>query len=233
MYMGNGSIMVLVLLYFPICLFILWLINRALKNACVKAIKSRVILFSIASIMFFFATWDAILGKYYLDKFCEADGGTYINTNKRIEGRYLAYKPRPETAVSLLNKGYSFIEMGKDENYVRYTFDENKTLKDVQITELTSRVVKDGKHTKVGPDYLNITMSNSYLMDKYSKKILGGYRNFLVYTNLDKTLGGIGAIGGTRCTDISRFKDQERFSLDHNFDYEYILVNLNRHGGSK
>jgi uncharacterized membrane protein YjgN (DUF898 family) len=125
MYMGGASKLVLTVLYLPLCLLILWLISRSLKKRSIQT-KYRVALILFLSIsMFFFATWDAILGKYYLDKYCEADGGTYINTDERVTGRYLAYRPRSETAISLLNKGYSFIEMGVDGDYVRYTFDES------------------------------------------------------------------------------------------------------------
>jgi len=70
--------------------------------------------------MFLFVTWDAILGKYYLDKFCEADSGTYINSYARIAGIYFAEKPREDIAQAFLDRGFDFIEVGEKGSYRRY-----------------------------------------------------------------------------------------------------------------
>ena len=39
--------------------------------------------------MFLFPTWDAILGKYYLDSYCEKKGGYYVNEGARIDQIYM------------------------------------------------------------------------------------------------------------------------------------------------
>jgi hypothetical protein len=93
--------------------------------------------------------------------------------------------------------------------------------------------MQDDEYREVGPDYLHITMIDSFLVNRVSKEVLGGFRNYHVSTNLDFKLGGLGAIGGNSCTDLVKFKGRKRFNADHNYDYEYILVNLNQGKESK
>jgi hypothetical protein len=213
MYMSDVSAMVLVVFYLPICIGVIWLVNRSLKKGLLGTWIRRVLLACLSIVMFLLPTWDAILGKYYLDKFCEGDGGTYLNRSERVAGIYFDERPRDDIAKAFLKRGFDFIEMGQEGDYFRYFLNKNLNLTSIKVTTLLSKyiIAYESSRTRVGPNYLNITVANQFLEHMGSKERLGGFRNYQMYTRLDKTWEGIGALQSTRCTDITKFNTQDKF----------------------
>lgn len=182
--------------------------------------------------MFLLPTWDAILGKYYLDKLCEADGGNYILVNKRVEGLHLKQIPSAYIAKIYLNKGYSYIEMGNEKGYTRFSYDENNEVESKPIKSYTA-LETIGHETKyqVGPSYLDIRLSDKYIINKNSNEKLGGFRRYILSTRISKKIAAIGGNRQAYCGDVSKLKKQERFSTERNF--EYSLANFNKNTGNE
>ena len=226
MYMSHLSVMLLVLFYMPVCLAVLWILNRYLKTIPLRKMVRMGVRTIIAVPMFLWPTWDAILGKYHLDKLCEEDGGTYISSDAKIEGYFSRGRARRAYAQQALAMGFHYVEYGKNGSYVRYSLNTDGNITEQTMSKILSpyRAGHEDPKTKVGPDYLNMGVSDVFIEEIQSKNRLGGFRDYYVYSHLDKKLEGIGSLPSTRCTSLPKFKKLNRFN--DRSRYEKLLSGL-------
>jgi len=213
MYMSYVSLILITIFYFIPVGLLLRLLNRRLKKSGVATPKRLGMVSSITVVLFLIPTWDAILGKHYLDYYCEKDGGLYDFHQERIDGLYIEYRADLHSAKQYLKRGFDFVEMGMQPDYVRFFIDANGELLEQPVAVLNSQVrrVYDDPNTRVGPDSLTLTVYNQYLEDLDTGEPVAGFRSYAFYTELDAYLGRIGATPVMRCTNIPRFQNDERF----------------------
>ncbi|MBQ0713510.1 MAG: hypothetical protein KBT53_11165 [Porticoccus sp.] len=224
MYMNGFSILILLGLYFPLCLVALWIISFLLKKTNIGRKFRIALIFGLAIMMFLYATWDAVLGKHYLDKFCMESGGVYINSDIYVKGIYLSSFGEPRHAKYFLEKGYQYVEMNKTKNvkdgYVIYRFRANKKTIEEKITfELKSTHTRGfgDPNKKVSPSFLEISLSDQYVENFKTGNKIAGFRNYRMTTRLDRKLRGIGGNVATACTDIKKFKKLKKYEDYSNY----------------
>ncbi len=213
MYMSYVSLILITIFYFIPVGLLLRLLNRRLKKSGFATPKRLGMVSFLAIALFLVPTWEAILGKHYLDYYCEKDGGLYDFHQERIDGFYIERRASPRIAKQYLNRGFAFVEMGTQSGYVRFSLDAKGELVEKPITDLNSHVkyLYDDPRARVGPEFLNLVVSHIYLAKIDTGSPVAGHRNYTFFTKLDEYLGKIGATFTTRCTDIPRFQNNAKF----------------------
>lgn len=225
MYMSYFSIMILIVFYLPLCYLLLRFLGKFVSNVTDSHTLKGVVIGLFSVFLFLVPTWDAILGKIYLDDLCESDGGTYINFSSNIGGIYFNESPRRDVAEKFLRMGFKIVEMGVSKPYFRYSankFGEVSVERDVKLNS-ESIIAYDSYRKRVGPSYLNISVENQFLFGLNSSEVYGGFRDYQIYARIDKYWEGLGSLATTRCTDISKFNRQEHFK--NKTQYLGILAN--------
>ena len=214
--MSEISAIVLVVFYLPLCIGVLFLINLFLKKSSVNLRGQRTLMACLSIMMFLIVTWDAIIGGYYLNQLCQNKGGAYINSDVLVEGIYLNSRGEARHTKLFLEKGYKFVEMNRNRSrengYIRYQLGPDGNIEELLVSKLDSKYTRgfDNPNTKVGPDFLNITLSEQYVENIVTKKRIAGFRAYRTHTWLDRKLRGY--VYPKTCTSISKFKDLEKYN---------------------
>jgi len=215
MYMSYLSVIVLVVLYMPLCIAALWVVNRFLKKVSVGMLFRKVSFFLLVVALFLLPTWDAILGKYYLDKYCGRDGGMSIGKAVQLDGVYMPARHSDFTAKKMLKEGYVFFEMDyEDAGYVRFSLDDKDNLITSRVDSLLSEyAIKSEMRINVG-EFKGVTvkLNYQYIENLNNGEIVSGYRDYYIYGGyIDRIL--MSAFGGyyIGCDDV--FSDVDRFSI--------------------
>ena len=140
-------------------------------------------------------------------------GGLYDFHQEPIDGLYIEYRADPHSAKQYLKRGFAFVEMGLRPDYVRFFMDANGELVEQPVAALDSQVrrVFEDPRTRVGPEFLSLYVSHTYLANVDTGSPVAGHRNYTFFTKLDDHLGKIGSTPATKCTDIPRFQKNTRF----------------------
>lgn len=217
MYMSDLSAMVLIVIYLPVCVGVIWLVNRSLKKGLLSTWTRRGLLVCLSIVMFLLPTWDAILGKYYLDQLCEDGGGTFVKENTKVKGIYVPYVADEKYAKSLLSYGFSFVEMKlKKGGITRFFLDQQEELTHIAAASAISHytIGHDSNISINKPLFMfgaEITMHQTYVQNIDNGEKVAGYREYTFQTALDNKFSSVGS-PPQRCRWIPSFQSKEKFS---------------------
>lgn len=141
-YISPLSALVIWLAYMPACGIGLLLLNIIYK-ACAVPVSVRAPLHVLMAVgLFVYPTWDGFVGKYYLTKMCEMDGGVYFKAGVNIDSVYIpAIKANVKKAI--------FGDESNEAISKRYkrTFDSYKDNLEAGIFEVPAKDVS-GKYVR-------------------------------------------------------------------------------------
>jgi hypothetical protein len=229
MYMPYAELALFTILYFFPIGGLLWLLHRSMKTRNVREQTRVFTMISLSAILFLIPTWESILGKYYLDKYCEEDGGMYFNTEERITSIYISGEAQERIMRSYLERGYDFVEADAEAEaalgYVRFSYGADGNLAVEEIDSLKSQVREgfDKTVTDVGPGFLDTWMRNEYLERIDTGEVVAGFRNYAFTTRFDRFIRA----DYVECTDIPRLKPTERFRYRYAY-YDLVAIKKNK-----
>lgn len=214
MYQGAISELFLVFIYLPSCIVFLYFIKRKQLKVGVRRSVILVTRIVLALVLFVSMTWKPILTKHYFDAYCEADGGSYVSSSQRVDSIFLEVQPHEIAAKHLLNRGLDFVESNNDGNgVIRQRLNKNGEIEleyadesksGFEFVYLTSE--------RVEPSFIDIYRSMTYVHNRYTGSIIGGYTNYLFFPRSWSWLNITGVVGNIECSELPRFKGQSRYS---------------------
>lgn len=217
LYISDSGLLILLVIYLPLCLLALWFVGRVLREFGCPITASRWVRGFLALAMLLWPTWDAIPGKYYLDRYCE-QGGVYAEPGIRIDGIYFPGKGNSgneRLAEAFLRMGFKYIEAGSDDgSIIRYERGNDGKLQRKTVSALQSQYISKvgNSNRQVQPEFLDITMVHYYLMHIETKKDVAGYKNYRFQSRFDGKYTLLDIFPSISCKDLKKYKKQERFS---------------------
>ncbi|HEY9035473.1 MAG TPA: hypothetical protein VIM96_02040 [Pseudomonadales bacterium] len=141
-YISPLSAVVIWIAYIPACGIGLYLLNKIYKvmGLPVPIRASMHVLMAIG--LFVYPTWDGFVGKYYLNKMCDLDGGVYVRPGVKINSLYVSYIKANIYPVISGNESLDSLAA----SYKR-TFDRYKERTDLSVFEIPAKDVS-GKYIK-------------------------------------------------------------------------------------
>lgn len=224
LYISDTGLVLLLVVYLPLCLIALWLIGRLLRSLGCSLKARRWVRWPLALAMLLWPTWDAILGKYYLDRYCEK-GGVYAEPGIRIDGIYFPFEGSDRLAEAYLGMGFKYIEAESgDGSKIHYEMGGNGELHRKIVKVLESEYIsKSGNpNMRVKPDFLEITIQHHYLMNIENKNIVAGFKNYRFQSRLDGRFTVLDVFPSISCNDLSQYKTQERYQKPSSY-YSLIM----------
>lgn len=224
MYMSSYSVFLLLVCYLPICVLVMYLLKRLLKNASFSVGFIGLVLAVVSVALFLFPTWDAILGKYYLDNYCEKDGGFIRLNDIELESLYIAATGNDKLAMNYLKRGFKYIETESgDGKYRRYEMDDKGDLISRNIDVISSQYTRviGNSNTRVPPAYLKLKVKHEYIMEIESNDIVAGTKEYYFYSRIDANFPGLDVSVGTYCSELDKYSKSARFMNSKNL-YEIM-----------
>lgn len=217
MYMSHLSVLLLVLFYLPVCLGVLWFINFLVRKMSFGKVVRAMICIVFTVPMFLLPTWDAILGKYYLDQLCKRDGGFSSNKPLFSDGFYIPSNKSRFTAQKILDRGFVFLEMkGLDNRFIRYTLDIDGDLSDEFTEELKSTYILNSDMQLPFGEYhgLMYTLDRHYVANFKTGELLREFKNYYFRGGyIDRILMSAYGVYVVGCTDTD--SSLNRFSTEN------------------
>ena len=225
------SLIVLLVLYLPVCMLLILHLRKMLRSNDVSKRSIMFITTFLSLGLFLLPTWDAIAGKYYLNLYCKTDGGTYINTNEVINGIYYRSTSTDENAIKALKRGFDFVEFDNEkEGYVRFNLQGDK-LEKSYANKLKSKYEWGYALEEQVPNILNV---NLFVTERFVRQIedgrkIAGFKNYLVSPWVDNLWGDFSLQAGRECKALEKYKTDQKYQ--NSILYLQIISGLVNHKG--
>ena len=214
LYISDTGLVLLLVVYLPLCLIALWLIGRLLRSLGCSLKARRWVRWPLALAMLLWPTWDAILGKYYLDRYCEK-GGLSVNPEKKISSLYFPTEGNDEMATMYLSMGFQFIEANDEGGkYRQYQLGRNGELISRIVEKRKSSFIReyDFSQARMKPEYLGIKMNRHFIKRIIDDEIIAEYRDFYFQSRLDKNITILDVNPGVRCSELKKYRGTRGYS---------------------
>ena len=217
MYLSGFTLLVLFGIYLPCCLLALFIAAKIQSRLGVRRPIIGFTLAALALAALLAPTWEGILGKHYLDRYCDQDGGLYVNGSVPVDSLYFYDRSlNKEDALAILAGGFSFIEHEKPGVINRFWM-QNAQLMSLEVDASSSKFVLEDVHNKVNlsPRYLNIFEAGLLLRNRHTGEIIAGFRDYYLANDIDDALSFVGGAGNTACSTAARFAGRSRYDKSH------------------
>lgn len=237
MYISPVIVLLSLVIYLPICLLLLYLLRKLQKRLGVKEIFIQIARYCLVLLLFLLPTWEAILGKHHLDKYCDLNGGLYTNVDLPIDSLYLKNSVPamyPDHIREMLDYGFEFIDIEAAGQVYRYRygddggiageFDADGNIVGQKVAKkFSDYVVRHAEGNNKSPhSYLRIVERGFVLKNRNTGEIISGYRDYVFINNLD---GLIGVIMGDRyvaCSTVTRYREIPRYNSNLQNFYKFV-----------
>ncbi len=214
MYLSLNAKMWLMILYLPPCLLLLFLVKKVQTSRGVVPRTIQITRVLLALFLFLVPTWQAILGKFYLDYYCRNDGGIFINSQERVDSVYFESNPNIHAARPHLARGFDYIEFGREKGEIaRYSFNDEGEIVVESVSESTSDYEFDffGPNIPVGPELVGISKSELFLRNRHTNEIVAGYREYEFVSDIEKIFSITGSTGSVKCRTTPRLSGNPQY----------------------
>jgi hypothetical protein len=170
--------------------------------------------------------WQAIIGTYYLRKYCEKDGGLVVHGTAQTDGIYLPIHYHDPLIDRFLARGFAFVEIDKrGGGNMRFTLSNSQQVLNEQTEELRSGY-KLGYDSSI-PMYKNfaveIGLNTIYVANAQTGNYLAEYKDYYVTgTWIDNILRKGFSGGLLHCSDL--YIGDSRYSTSGRREIEGVLT---------